>query len=85
MLNGVMRGVKVLLVRLAPDSIQHSWHELQAQAAHQRVVRHFRRTKEIWASMPKRHRSGRRGERTFRTIFAASSSRSTGNSPRAGA
>jgi len=71
MFNGVMRGVKALLVQLAPDSIQHSWRERQSRrTAVTRLFGNWRRASEMLAIYAKRHSDLADEENeTFRLIF----------------
>ncbi|WP_394822141.1 type VI secretion system-associated FHA domain protein [Pendulispora albinea] len=71
MLNGVMRGVKALLVQLAPDSIQKSWHEHQARRTGiGRLLGSFRKAPELLSIYAKRHSDLADEENeTFRLIF----------------
>ncbi|WP_394842743.1 FHA domain-containing protein [Pendulispora brunnea] len=71
MLNGVMRGVKALLVELAPEAIHQSWRDRQSKrSAVTRLIGSWRRAPEILEIYAKRYGdlADEENER-FRLIF----------------
>ncbi|MCL2725534.1 MAG: hypothetical protein FWD69_13965 [Polyangiaceae bacterium] len=89
-LNGVMRGVKVLLEELAPDAIEQAWKNQQAQQGLLgRVFSKLGAQKSMWALYRERHGdfADEENER-FRVVFGrefAEEYRHSGEPPKAAA